>query len=333
MSSSKAPPHRLPPIGSAPKASAWRTKLRARMRPPRLLQITASGRTYLIVTLGVGLGALNTGNNLLYLVLGLLLSLIVVSGVLSERCLRHLRVRRIGAEAAFAGEPFAFRWAVSRRSGHAFALELSEHGEALEGVGVVAHLGPGEEVVVRGDLVAQKRGPYLLSGIRVTTRYPFGLFAKTRVFDAPGALVVYPRRIKPRPPSELHAEGQDGVSDGALKAGGAGDVLGLSPLREGEDARRVHWARSAALGQLVRLERERDERRTYLLRSTVSRPSPQLERECEELAATARYLLSHGHEVGLQTEEAQLRPASGAPAEKRILRALALRGYAEEPGA
>ena len=42
------------------------------------------GRTFLVVTVGVGLGALNTGNNLLYLVLGMMLSLIVVSGVLSS---------------------------------------------------------------------------------------------------------------------------------------------------------------------------------------------------------------------------------------------------------
>ena len=48
------------------------------------------GRTYLVVTFGVGLGALNTGNNLLYLVLGLLLAMVVASGVLSERCLRYL---------------------------------------------------------------------------------------------------------------------------------------------------------------------------------------------------------------------------------------------------
>jgi hypothetical protein len=78
-------------------------RLRRWLRPPRTLRITRTGRTYLVLTLGVGFGALNTGNNLLYLVLGLLLSLIVVSGVLSERCLRGLRVKRLGTESAFAG--------------------------------------------------------------------------------------------------------------------------------------------------------------------------------------------------------------------------------------
>lgn len=324
---------RLPPIGGEARVPTLWSRLRLLLRPPRGLKVTASGRTYLIVTLGVGLGALNTGNNLLYLVLGLLLALIIVSGVLSERCLRHLRIRRIGADAAFAREPFAYRWAVGKGSGHSFALEVEEANDALEGVGTVAHLAPGEEVVVRAEVLAPRRGPYALHAIRVTTRYPFGLFAKSRLFEVPGTLVVYPRRVKAPPPKELAAEGQDGAHSRARQGGGTGDVMGLAPLREGDDARRIHWKRSAALGSLVRLERERDERRTYLLQATVNRPSEQQERECEHLAATARVLLAHGHEVGLHTEDAQLRPSAGPAQERRILRALALAGYQQDGSA
>jgi hypothetical protein len=59
----------------------FRQRLRRWFTPPRTLQITGAGRVYLLIALGVGLGALNTGNNLLYLLLGLMLSLIVLSGV------------------------------------------------------------------------------------------------------------------------------------------------------------------------------------------------------------------------------------------------------------
>src|SRR5215211_7938072 len=118
------------------------------VRPPRTLRITPAVRTYLIITLGIGVGAVNTGNNLLYLVLGLLLSIIVASGILSERCLRGIRVRRIGADAAFAGEPFSFRWAVSKARGDAFALTFSEANPDLAGEGVLAHLAPAVETIV-----------------------------------------------------------------------------------------------------------------------------------------------------------------------------------------
>ena len=46
---------------------------------------------------------MNTGNNLLYLVLGLLLSLVILSGVLSEMALRGLEFRRKLPRRAYAG--------------------------------------------------------------------------------------------------------------------------------------------------------------------------------------------------------------------------------------
>jgi len=46
------------------------------------------GRWYTGLTIAIGLAATNTGNNLLFLVLGLLLASIVVSGILSEQSLK-----------------------------------------------------------------------------------------------------------------------------------------------------------------------------------------------------------------------------------------------------
>jgi hypothetical protein len=63
-------------------------------RWPRRLKLTREGKYFIFITFGVGVAAINTGNNLLYLLLGMLLSLIIVSGVLSELSLRHLTVAR-----------------------------------------------------------------------------------------------------------------------------------------------------------------------------------------------------------------------------------------------
>ncbi len=285
------------------------------------------GRTFLVVTVGVGLGALNTGNNLLYLVLGMMLSMIVVSGVLSERVLKNLRIRRIGADAAFAGEPFAFRWALSRERGAGFALLISEAHSGLEGAGELAHLPPGAEVVVRAELVARHRGPYRLAAVKVTTLFPLGLFAKSRLLELPGTLLVQPRRVPAAAGDRSPAGGAAGEASDPRRSNGTGDVLGLAPLREGEDARRIHWRRSAALGQLLRLDREHEERRTFVLEiSDAGRPE-QVDRRCEQLAARARTLLAQGHEVGLHTPDMKLRPAAGPGQERRILQALSMVGF------
>jgi uncharacterized protein (DUF58 family) len=316
-----------PAIGLEPSSRKRWQRLRALLRPPRTLRITTVGRTYVVITVGIGIGAVNTGNNLLYLVLGLLLSVIIASGILSERCLRHLQLRRIGADAAFAGEPFAFRWAVSHARGGAFALTFSEANPDLEGEGVLAYLPPGEERVVRGDLLGKHRGPHHLAGVRVTTDFPLGLFAKSRFFPSEGTLLVFPRRVPGRAPGNAARDTRDGTASSPERTGGTGDVASLVPLREGEDARRIHWLKSASLGQLVRLDREREERRTYMLRANAAMPPEALDRHCEALAARARMLLAQGHQVGLEAGGVRLRPAGGTAQERRILAALARLGF------
>src|SRR3977135_3563862 len=77
----------------------------ARMRPPRRLKFTREGKFFVGITLGVGFAAINTGNNLLYLLLGMLLALIIVSGLMSELSLRDLTVVRRLPLRAQVGRP------------------------------------------------------------------------------------------------------------------------------------------------------------------------------------------------------------------------------------
>src|SRR4029079_6381218 len=50
----------------------------------RPFKLTKAGWVFILYTIGVGAGAINTGNNLLYLVFGVFLGLILASGLLSD---------------------------------------------------------------------------------------------------------------------------------------------------------------------------------------------------------------------------------------------------------
>jgi hypothetical protein len=78
-------------------------------RPPRRLKLTREGKYFIGITFGVGFAAINTGNNLLYLLLGMLLSLIVVSGVMSSSA--------CGSSRSFAG-------CLARAVGRAHLVEI-----------------------------------------------------------------------------------------------------------------------------------------------------------------------------------------------------------------
>jgi uncharacterized protein (DUF58 family) len=303
-------------------------------RPPswrRTLKATRVGRTYLVLTVGIGLAALNTGNNLLYLVLGFLLSLIVLSGVLSERVIADIKVKRLLPDGAFANEPFPLRYEVTRTKGRAFAVRLSEGGGTLDGWAWIPTVLGGEPVIARADVTAPRRGPLALREVQVSTFFPFGLFEKSRSLPVEDLLLVWPRRgfSCEAPASDEGLRAGDGGSQ--RHRDGSGDVQGLRELGELEDARRVHWKKSATAGKLLVVEREREDRKQYTLRIEGELPGDPLERACEETAALTNRLLGEGNEVGLVAGGRKIRPASGPGHEKRILSALAVLGYATPP--
>jgi uncharacterized protein (DUF58 family) len=74
-----------------------------RLRESFDYEVTRAGIVYVLVTLVIGIAALNTGNNLLYIVVAAMLAAILVSGVVSARVLRWLELDVRLPEHVFAG--------------------------------------------------------------------------------------------------------------------------------------------------------------------------------------------------------------------------------------
>ena len=71
--------------------------------------VTREGIVYLAVVLVIGIAALNTGNNLLFIVVSAMLAAILVSGITSAGELRGLELEVSLPEHTFAGEPVLAR--------------------------------------------------------------------------------------------------------------------------------------------------------------------------------------------------------------------------------
>ncbi len=81
----------------------------ARVREAMHYKLTREGVLYLAIVLVILVAAVNTGNNLLYMVAGAMLAAIVVSGIASARVLRGLELDVALPQNAFAGRPVAVR--------------------------------------------------------------------------------------------------------------------------------------------------------------------------------------------------------------------------------
>src|SRR5213592_2126686 len=86
-----------------PRVTSERSFGRWRLWPRRTLWPARDGWWCLGAALGLGFAAINTGNNLLYLLVSMLLGLIIVSGVLSEQSIRRVRVEPVLPDELFAG--------------------------------------------------------------------------------------------------------------------------------------------------------------------------------------------------------------------------------------
>ncbi|HEX8362447.1 MAG TPA: DUF58 domain-containing protein, partial [Longimicrobium sp.] len=222
----------------------WSTaeSLRRWFRPPRRLRISRVGWVFSGGALLLGVAAIGTGNNLLFLLLGAMLGFITLSGWLSEQMLRGLEVRRRSPRAITAGEParIAYELKNGKQRLPSFAIEVGEAGSAA--LAWVAVLEPGAAGVGRAEGSWERRGVYPLGTVTLATSFPFGLFRKERDVELPGEAVVWPRAD--RPVREPRPSGDRPLPAGHRPAGAAaarGEFRALRPFRPGDDPRDVHW--------------------------------------------------------------------------------------------
>ncbi len=87
----------------------------ARVRDIFDYDVTRAGIVYVLVVLMIGIAALNTGNNLLYIVVAAMLAAILVSGIASAMILRDLELDVRLPEHVFAGRATQGRFLVKNR--------------------------------------------------------------------------------------------------------------------------------------------------------------------------------------------------------------------------
>jgi len=306
-----------------------------RRRSRRTFRLTREGRAFLFVTVGVGFAAVNTANNLLYLVLGLLLSLLLVSGVLSDLALWKLRIQRKLPARMFAGTRSLVELAAlnDKRWLASVSVEAIDEIDGVDSAPArFLRVDPGETMLAGYRFEAPRRGLIELGTMRVLTRYPFGLIEKGYTLFEPDEAVVYPRLLDdvstppvqpvPGDSAPVHRTGRGSEFAGSVRF-----------YREGDEARNIHWKRTASRGELVVREHEQDTSALMTLRVDNVIPAgtadeaewrERFELSISEVATVASVYLSQGVSVQVQAVGSASPLVAGGTAPDQIWRFLAL---------
>lgn len=295
----------------------------------------------MLITVCVGLAAINTGNNLLYLLLGMLLALITVSGVMSEIALRGLVVTRRLPPRAQVGRAHIVEIEVfnQKKKVPSYAIEIEDlrAGRPADKRCFFLKISPSAAQVAAYRRTPQHRGLDRHTGFRIATRFPFGLFEKSREVSSSGELVIYPA-VDPVRLATKRA-GRPTTSEGATARGAGSEIAGIRPERHGDDPRDIYWRKSTNPAQRVLRERTTDTSPEVSLSLDVARPAdadegfPQrFERAVREVASRAVEHVRRGDRVTLTTSEGARVRADRSTGIDAILRFLALVGPSDAGG-
>jgi uncharacterized protein (DUF58 family) len=233
-------------------------------------RLTREGIIYLAAIFVVALAAVNTGNNLLFMILACLIAGILVSGAMSRIVLTGLQLQIDLPEHVFAEQPILAAVEVHNEKNMTPSFSLRVVGVGEDGDAQILtrpvyfpYIPRQTSARQNVELIFPHRGVYRQNAFGIRTKFPFGFLEKTRRVDSEMELVVYPRV---EPTGEFYEILP--LLSGEIESMHRGRGYDLHSIRDyvtTDSVRFVDWKASAKSGTLkVREFAREDERRLIL---------------------------------------------------------------------
>jgi len=286
-------------------------------------KLTREGGIFLATLFVVLAAAVNTSNNLLYMVLSALLAVLALSGILSAMNFKALDMELLLPPRAFAGEtlPFSVRIRNRRRVFPAFSLQAQPPGDGL----YFSMIQPRQSVLHPGETKFSRRGRYSFERLRAASRFPFGFFVKARSYPVDSECLCYPSIL---PPEQLKFSVIDILGDQErLQRGMGSDLYTIRDYQPSDSVRHIHWKATAKTSTLKTREFAAEESHNIVLafdRYGRSEDAEKFEALVSEAASLAFHLIRNGAGVALVSDNWKSSGESSEASLEAILNYLAL---------
>ena len=234
-------------------------------------RLTREGIIYIGMVLVVVLAAVNTGNNLLFLIIACLLAGLLISGILSRVVLTGVELKFELPEHIFAEQPLLATLQLQNEKELLPSFSLRVIGEDAKSTAQILtrpvffpYIPCRSSMQQKVELVFPRRGVYRQDSFAIRTKFPFGLFEKTRRVPSAIEVVVYPH-VQPAEQFYEVLPLMTGEMESYFRGRGH-DLYALRDYLPTDSARFVDWKLSAKTGALkVREFTREDERRLMLV--------------------------------------------------------------------
>lgn len=233
-------------------------------------ELTREGVVYFLLVGLLAIAALNTGNNLLFMILAILLGGLLMSGLISRAILSGLELQLQLPDHIFARQPVSAHLILRNLKAFSPTYSVtifSPKRKARDGLyplppilttPVYAPYIPRRSAVTENvALRFPRRGLYGQESFEVSSKFPFGILRRKRAVSGGYEILVLPS-IEPRREFQELASLIQGEIEIAQKGRG-GDFFALRDYQVGDSARHVDWKATAKTQKLQIREFTREE--------------------------------------------------------------------------
>ena len=290
---------------SAPVFARWMRMKRIRL--PWSYGLTRQGLFFIVAVGVVALGALSSGNNLLYLILSCMLAAMVVSGLVSRLGLSGLQLSLSFPPHLFAGRPTVARISLRnlKRWIPTFSIWLSvaprpDHEPYVEMESVYCPLiTGGGEARISVSATFLRRGRFQQGDFWLRSRFPFAFVERRARLRLTQEALVYPS-------VDDSAEVERWIEPVAeawqsIVRGDSHDLYRIRPATPDDGARFVDWKATArSTGLMVREFTREDRRQVEVVFDPVQPRGPDSDEQFEKAVQMCAALVWRLHEMAAE---------------------------------
>ena len=289
------------------------------------MKLTREGKRFSLATALLALAALNTGNNLIYLIFAMMLSILILSFVILKLNMLGLLIRMHQGVPIFAKNnsdvDITFINTKKVIPSYSLYIRFPRH---IEGEVYCQRVSAKKASTITANIVFRKRGIYRKGDVYIESGFPFIFFSARRTVNVEGEVIVYPElsTVYDKIP-ELHGSG---FSASRTKTGKGDEFATVREFKYGDDWRKIHWKASAKTTKLMVLEHAAEESRqlTIILDNLLPRDTISFEKSVSYTASVVDQFLKEGLYVRLLTCRKLIPFGSGEEHLYKILDVLAV---------
>lgn len=286
---------------------------------PAVIRIKKAGWIYIALCIFMGVGAVNTANNLVYIIVAIMLGFMAVSGFFGVADMNRLRVEIGLPDEIYAGRvcPVSVRLVNGRRFLPAFLIRVHINSQEV----LFPFTDTGGESIKFAEIVFAVRGRHTIRNVYVSTVFPFNFFIRYKDLEDTKDVIVFPAPLQCMSVYSDSRAGGQGEKDTNMK-GFDSELMSIRGYTPGDSMRMIHWKATARTGSLKVKEMAALGAEPVIIEP--DKLSGDLEKRLSCAAWLINSLMEKGAPVGLRTPERLYSPDVTLPHRLDMLKELAL---------